>query len=100
MVFEYNAAGRRCYEKAGFREMGRRRESRWYQGRFWDEIHMDILASEFTSPVLRRLLEPDVEESRSREKRRLVGATRRVTARRQEEAEAGSRRSVRTRMSR
>ena len=26
-VVEYNHAGRRCYEKAGFREMGRRRES-------------------------------------------------------------------------
>jgi RimJ/RimL family protein N-acetyltransferase len=52
MVFEYNQAGRRCYEKAGFREVGRRRESRWYLGRFWDEIYMDILASEFTSPVL------------------------------------------------
>ena len=52
MVFEYNGAGRRCYEKAGFREIGRRRESRWYNGRFWDEISMDILATEFTSPVL------------------------------------------------
>jgi diamine N-acetyltransferase len=51
-VFEYNGAGRRCYENVGFREMGRRRQSRWYNGRFWDEIHMDILASEFTSPVL------------------------------------------------
>jgi diamine N-acetyltransferase len=52
MVFEYNIAGRRCYEKVGFREIGRRRESRWYNGRFWDEIHMDILTTEFTSPVL------------------------------------------------
>jgi diamine N-acetyltransferase len=51
-VFEYNGAGRRCYERVGFREMGRRRQSCWYNGRFWDEIHMDILASEFTSPVL------------------------------------------------
>ena len=66
-VFAYNHAGRRCYEKAGFRELGRRRESRWYHGRFWDEIHMDFLASDFTSPVLARLLQPDVEESRSRE---------------------------------
>jgi len=56
MVFEYNNAGRRCYEKVGFREIGRRRESRWYNGRFWDEIHMDILATEFTSPVLSAVL--------------------------------------------
>ena len=52
MVYEYNGAGRRCYEKVGFREIGRRRESRWYNGRYWDEIYMDILATEFTSPVL------------------------------------------------
>jgi RimJ/RimL family protein N-acetyltransferase len=64
-VFENNGAGRRCYEKVGFREVGRRRESRWNNERFWDEIHMDILATEFTSPVLRRVLEPDVEKSRS-----------------------------------
>ena len=58
-VFEYNGAGRRCYENVGFREMGRRRQSRWYNGRFWDEIHMDILASEFTSPVLGAVLAVD-----------------------------------------
>lgn len=58
-VYEYNAAARRSYEKVGFREMGRRRESRWHNGRFWDEIFMDILASEFESPVLREALEAD-----------------------------------------
>jgi diamine N-acetyltransferase len=56
IVFEYNAAARRCYEKVGFREIGRRRESRWFNGRFWDEIFMDILAIEFESPVLKRML--------------------------------------------
>jgi RimJ/RimL family protein N-acetyltransferase len=58
LVYEYNYAARRSYEKAGFREIGRRRESRWYHGRFWDEIHMDILAAEFKSPVLQQLLTP------------------------------------------
>jgi RimJ/RimL family protein N-acetyltransferase len=58
-VYEFNPAARRCYEKVGFREVGRRRESRWFNGRYWDEIAMDILASEFESPVLRALLEPD-----------------------------------------
>ncbi|MGH2613644.1 MAG: GNAT family N-acetyltransferase [Thermomicrobiales bacterium] len=56
-VHEYNAAGRRCYAKVGFREIGRRRECRWFNGRFWDEISMDILASEFESPVLRAKME-------------------------------------------
>lgn len=58
-VYEFNPAARRSYEKVGFREVGRRRESRWFNGRFWDEIHMDILASEFESPVLKALLEPE-----------------------------------------
>ncbi len=58
-VYEFNPAARRCYEKVGFREVGRRRESRWFNGRYWDEIAMDILATEFESPVLRALLKPD-----------------------------------------
>lgn len=56
-VYEFNQAARRCYEKVGFREVGRRRQSRWLNGRFWDEIAMDLLAVEFESPVLRALLE-------------------------------------------
>jgi diamine N-acetyltransferase len=58
-VYEFNPAARRCYEKVGFREIGRRRESRWLNGHFWDEIAMDILDTEFESPVLRALLEPE-----------------------------------------
>lgn len=58
-TYEYNLPGQRAYAKVGFREMGRRREARWHNGRFWDEIAMDLLASEFESPVLRALLEPE-----------------------------------------
>jgi RimJ/RimL family protein N-acetyltransferase len=53
-VFEFNTAGRRAYEKAGFREMGRRRGAHYAAGRFWDVIFMDIVAADFASPVLRR----------------------------------------------
>jgi RimJ/RimL family protein N-acetyltransferase len=58
-VYEYNHAGRRCYDKAGFRVIGRRREARWHNGRLWDEIFMDILATEFESPVLARIFATD-----------------------------------------
>ena len=56
---EYNLAGRRAYEKAGFRECGRRRQSHWMGGRWWDEVYMDCLAPEFASPVLGRVFVPD-----------------------------------------
>jgi diamine N-acetyltransferase len=62
-VTEYNRAGRRAYEKAGFREIGRRRQSHMMGGKLWDSVYMDCIASEFTSPVLSRLLKPDEPQS-------------------------------------
>jgi RimJ/RimL family protein N-acetyltransferase len=56
---EFNLAGRRAYEKAGFKEIGRRRQCRWMGGRLWDEVLMDCLADEFESPVLSRIFVPD-----------------------------------------
>jgi RimJ/RimL family protein N-acetyltransferase len=58
-VYAFNLAGRRAYEKAGFREVGRRRQSHWMAGQYWDEIIMDCLATEFTSQVLSRVFVPD-----------------------------------------
>jgi diamine N-acetyltransferase len=54
-VFEFNPAGIRAYQKAGFKEIGRRRECRMMGGKLWDEVYMDCLRSEFESPVLRRI---------------------------------------------
>jgi RimJ/RimL family protein N-acetyltransferase len=62
-VYEFNLAGRRAYEKAGIREFGRRRQSHWMGDRFWDEIFMDCLATEFTSPVLGGIFVPDPPRS-------------------------------------
>jgi diamine N-acetyltransferase len=58
-VYAFNLAGRRAYEKAGFREVGRRRQSHWMGGHYWDEIIMDCVATEFTSPVLSRAFAQD-----------------------------------------
>lgn len=61
-VYAYNPAAIRCYTKVGFREIGRRRPARWHNGRFWEEIAMDILATEFASPVLRRVPELELQQ--------------------------------------
>jgi diamine N-acetyltransferase len=58
-VAEWNVAGQRAYAKAGFREYGRRRQCWPMGGRWWDEVHMDALATEFESPVLGRIFLPD-----------------------------------------
>jgi RimJ/RimL family protein N-acetyltransferase len=55
-VFEFNVRAIRAYEKVGFVEEGRARQAIFRDGRFWDEIHMSILASEWEA---RRMSEPD-----------------------------------------
>lgn len=42
-----NERAKRCYEKVGFKEFGRQRESRYVNGKYYDTIYMDILKSEF-----------------------------------------------------
>ena len=60
LVHEYNPAGIRAYTKAGFKEFGRRRESQFMGGKYWDVIHMECLASEWgPSPVLAEVFKPD-----------------------------------------
>lgn len=58
-TYSFNPAGQRAYGKAGFRVFGCRRECHWMGGRFWDEVYMECLATEFASPVLARLFAPD-----------------------------------------
>jgi RimJ/RimL family protein N-acetyltransferase len=46
-VFEDNAPGVRCYEKAGFRVEGRLRQSRFQDGRYIDTLLMAVLRDEW-----------------------------------------------------
>ncbi len=48
-VYEYNEPAIRVYRKAGFREMGRRSQSQFMDGRFWDVILMECVASDFSA---------------------------------------------------
>lgn len=42
-----NERARKCYTKVGFKEYGRRRMCAYVNGKYYDNIFMDILASEF-----------------------------------------------------
>ena len=46
-VYAFNKRAYNCYKKCGFKEIGRRREAHLIAGERYDEIYMDILASEF-----------------------------------------------------
>jgi diamine N-acetyltransferase len=46
----FNIRAQRAYAKAGFKEIGRRRGSLLVDGRRYDDIYMDCLATEFESP--------------------------------------------------
>jgi len=48
-VFSYNKRAITSYKKVGFKEIGRRREAIIFAGEKYDEIYMDILASDFKS---------------------------------------------------
>ena len=58
-TYGYNWAGQRAYAKAGFKEYGRRREARLHNGRYWDIVYMDVIASEWESPMMERMMAPD-----------------------------------------
>ncbi len=55
-VYSFNERALRAYLRAGFKEVGRWRQSRRLGGRPYDIIYMDCLATEFESPVMQRLL--------------------------------------------
>jgi RimJ/RimL family protein N-acetyltransferase len=46
-VYEYNERGIRAYEKVGFQKEGILRQSRYFDGKYWDTIVMSILRPEW-----------------------------------------------------
>ena len=55
-TFSFNERAIRCYEKVGFKLIGRRREARIIAGEKYDLVLMDILAGQFESPYVKPLL--------------------------------------------
>lgn len=58
-LLETNPAGKRAYEKAGFKECGRRRQCSLMDGKLRDEIFMECLSTEFESLALGEAFAPD-----------------------------------------
>lgn len=46
-VYAFNKRAIICYKKAGFKIAGKLRKAKFINGKYWDEIFMDSLASEF-----------------------------------------------------
>lgn len=62
VTFGWNIAGQRAYKKAGFREIGRRRQARFFAGRYWDDVYYDLLREEFTSPALEDVMRDGIAD--------------------------------------
>jgi RimJ/RimL family protein N-acetyltransferase len=58
-VFGFNKRALKAYEKVGFKIIGHRREAIMMAGEKHDEIYMDILASDFKSPFIKKVLNED-----------------------------------------
>lgn len=52
-VMEFNPRAIACYKKCGFKEIGRRRQAKYINGKYYDTISMDILSEEFTQNVIK-----------------------------------------------
>jgi RimJ/RimL family protein N-acetyltransferase len=50
ITFSFNERAIRAYQKAGFKENGRRRGALLLNGQRYDHVYMDCLANEFESP--------------------------------------------------
>ena len=52
-LMEFNERALKCYQKCGFKEIGRRRKCKFINGKYWDSILMDILAEEFKESYIK-----------------------------------------------
>ncbi len=55
-VYDFNRRAIRCYEKVGFKQVGRRRCAKLLGDKCYDEVLMDIVAEEFEGSILKSLL--------------------------------------------
>jgi len=54
-VIDFNQRAVKCYEKCGFKYVGKRRQGIYMAGIFHDVLIYDIIASDFKSPYIKPL---------------------------------------------
>lgn len=52
-LIEVNKRAHECYLKCGFKDTGRKREELWVNGKYYDNLYMDILENEFEGNYIR-----------------------------------------------
>lgn len=52
-VLDFNERAIACYKKCGFKEYGRRRKCKFINGKYYDDISMDILSEEFKGDFIK-----------------------------------------------
>ncbi|MBY8999611.1 MAG: GNAT family N-acetyltransferase [Candidatus Heimdallarchaeota archaeon] len=60
-TFSFNERAIKCYKNAGFKEIGRRRQARIIGDKKFDVVFMDILAEEFESSEVLKVLQEQEE---------------------------------------
>jgi len=56
-TFSFNERAQACFRKVGFKEIGRRRQARIIGEKKFDLVLMDMLANEFESPYVVRIID-------------------------------------------
>lgn len=52
-VLDLNERAKKCYQKCGLKECGKRRKACFLNGKYYDTLHMEILADEFEGDWIR-----------------------------------------------
>lgn len=71
-VVAYNQRAIRCYEKVGFKYVGKRRNHVFMAGKYHDVLIYDILAEEFQSPYVKEVFDRSTSDEAGRSKITIV----------------------------
>ena len=72
LVIDYNIRAKKCYQKIGFKEIGRRRQAYQIANNLFDIVYMDLLSEEFESSYLQPQFSEEYESTKKPKKIELV----------------------------